>query len=154
MPDIIDKGKDMDDGAQICRLTGTCQVIMVSCGQEINVNECYTQWQSGGTRAVDVRECQGAAEVCTKSAGRQDSEAKVSDSAPLEELPGQCAWSSFGTVPGLSAVQGQTPLIRAKRCQPLRSQEIILQGLLPKRGLGLLLALSRTLGADEQTSVQ
>ena len=29
-------------------------------------------------------------EVYTKSPGRQDSYAKISDSAPLEELPGQC----------------------------------------------------------------
>ena len=30
-------------------------------------------------------------EVCTKSPGRQDFYAKISDSAPPEELPEQCA---------------------------------------------------------------
>ena len=43
-------------------------------------------------------------EVCTKSPGRQDSYAKISDGAPPEELLGQCAWTYFGVVPGLIAV--------------------------------------------------
>ena len=82
--------------------------------------------------------------VCTKSPGRQDSNAKVSDSAPLGTMRLELLRNSARPErsPGANSLY---------HGQPLRSQEIILQGLLPKRGLGLLLALSRTLGADEST---
>ena len=43
-------------------------------------------------------------EVCTKSPERQDPHHKISDGAPPEELPRQCACSYFGIVPGLSAL--------------------------------------------------
>ena len=46
----------------------------------------------------------GFPNVCTKSPGRQDSYAKIPDSAPTEEFSGQCAWNYFGIVPGLSAI--------------------------------------------------
>ena len=65
-------------------------------------------------------------EVYTKSPRRQDPYPKISDSAPPEELLGQCACSYFGNSTWPERSSGANAPLRPKRGQPLRSQEIIL----------------------------
>ena len=94
-------------GQKLCKKK--CDMVICKVGQ----SDFQTNFKLELTLFLNFRSKRGYGD--TKSPGRQDFCAKISDNAPPKELPGHCAEKCLGRVHFRSTAQGPIPIADIKR---------------------------------------